>query len=123
MPQWLPILSRGSIILGLATAAVIAIDIPPPRRAGAGRPTPASVNVAKGRRADLKGSPREGTDCAPSRHFIPGTNGFNRPKRHYAKRSISACASAISGISGVGEKPSSAGASTAWASAGRPVDW
>ena len=35
----------------------------------------------------------------------------------------SACASAISGISGVGVKPSSVGASTAWASTGRPVDW
>ena len=34
----------------------------------------------------------------------------------------SACASAISGISGVGAKPSSAGARTAWASAGRAVD-
>jgi hypothetical protein len=34
-----------------------------------------------------------------------------------------ACASAISGISGVGAKPSSAGARTAWASTGRPVDW
>jgi len=34
----------------------------------------------------------------------------------------SACASAISGISGVGKKPSSAGARTAWASTGRPVD-
>ncbi len=33
------------------------------------------------------------------------------------------CASAISGISGVGEKPSRAGARTAWASAGRPIDW
>jgi len=35
----------------------------------------------------------------------------------------SARASAISGISGVGSKPSSAGARTAWASAGRAVDW
>ena len=34
----------------------------------------------------------------------------------------SACASAISGISGVGEKPSSAGSRTACASTGRPVD-
>ena len=34
----------------------------------------------------------------------------------------SACASAISGISGVGEKPSSAGARIAWASTGRAVD-
>jgi hypothetical protein len=32
-----------------------------------------------------------------------------RPKRPYPKRSISACASAISGISGVGEKPLRAG--------------
>jgi hypothetical protein len=45
-----------------------------------------------------------------------------RPERPYAKGSISASASAISGISGVGEKPLSAGASTAPASAGRPVD-
>jgi len=45
-----------------------------------------------------------------------------RPERPYAKRSISACASAISGISGVGEKPSSAGLRMARASAGRPVD-
>ena len=35
----------------------------------------------------------------------------------------SACASAISGISGVGAKPSRAGARRACASAGRPVDW
>jgi hypothetical protein len=34
----------------------------------------------------------------------------------------SAWAAAISGISGVGAKPSSAGARTAWASTGRPVD-
>jgi hypothetical protein len=34
----------------------------------------------------------------------------------------SACASAISGISSVGAKPSSAGARTAWASARRLVD-
>ena len=35
----------------------------------------------------------------------------------------SASASAISGISGIGEKPSRTRARTAWASAGRPVDW
>ena len=35
----------------------------------------------------------------------------------------SACASAISGISGVGAKPSSAGATKVWASAARWVDW
>jgi hypothetical protein len=47
---------------------------------------------------------------------------FTAPGRLYAKRSIRDCASAISGISGVGEKPSSAGASTAWASTRRSVD-
>jgi hypothetical protein len=57
----------------------------------------------------------------------PGRSAFRVPphhcsKRPYAKRSISACASAISSISGVGEKPSSAGARTAWASPKRPVD-
>src|SRR5271157_5598397 len=52
----------------------------------------------------------------------PSTPSKIRPKRPYAKRSISARASAISGISGVGEKPSSAGARTACASVGRPVD-
>ena len=41
----------------------------------------------------------------------------------YASRGRSACASAISGISGVGEKPANAGARTASASAGRPADW
>jgi hypothetical protein len=40
----------------------------------------------------------------------------------YASRDSSACASVISGISGVGEKPSSAGARVARASFGRPVD-
>ena len=38
-------------------------------------------------------------------------------------RIADANAAAISGNSGVGEKPSRAGARTAWASAGRPVDW
>src|SRR5271170_4535424 len=37
--------------------------------------------------------------------------------------SNSAFASAICGNSGVGEKPSSAGPRTSWASTGRPVDW
>jgi len=37
-----------------------------------------------------------------------------RPELPYAKRSISASGSAISGISGVGEKLSSAGARTEW---------
>src|SRR5271155_5230412 len=65
----------------------------------------------------------KGRSQGHSRHSIARENRLHRPERPYAKRSISACASAISGISGVGEKPSSAGASTAWPSAGRPVDW
>ena len=40
-----------------------------------------------------------------------------------ARSDSSACACAISGISGVGAKPSSASPRTAWASTGRPVDW
>jgi hypothetical protein len=50
-------------------------------------------------------------------------NRVHRPRRSYASCDSSTCVSTISGISGVGEKPSSAGARTAWASAGRPVDW
>ncbi len=42
---------------------------------------------------------------------------------HCASAASSARASAISGISGVGAKPSSAGASMARASAGRAADW
>src|ERR1700677_1055391 len=41
--------------------------------------------------------------------------------RAYASAATIVCALAITGISGVGEKPSSAGARTAWASARRPV--
>ena len=44
-------------------------------------------------------------------------------RRAYARVLNSACASAIPGISGVGEKPSSAGGRMACASLGRPVDW
>ena len=50
-------------------------------------------------------------------------SGHYRPKPTYANRADSDIASAISGISEVGANSSSAGASTAWASAGRPVDW
>jgi hypothetical protein len=42
-------------------------------------------------------------------------------KQTYANLADSSIASATSGISSDGEKPSSAGARTAWASAGRPV--
>jgi hypothetical protein len=41
----------------------------------------------------------------------------------YGNRANSACASAISGISGVCTRPSSAGARMSWASTGRAVDW
>ena len=49
-------------------------------------------------------------------------NRLHHSERAYAKRSISAIASAISGISGVGANPSSAGAETAWASRRRFVN-
>jgi hypothetical protein len=68
------------------------------------------------------------------------SSDFSNSKHAYAKRQLAArrsllawdyratsanspCASAISGISGVGVKLSSAGAKTACASTGRPVDW
>jgi hypothetical protein len=44
-------------------------------------------------------------------------------KQTYANLADSSIASAISGISSDGEKPSSAGVRTAWASAGRPIAW
>jgi hypothetical protein len=56
---------------------------------------------------------------SPARAAAP----YRPSRRPYAKRPSSACASAISGISGVGEKPSSAGARMACASLGRPIDW
>ena len=55
-----------------------------------------------------------------------GQLSADRPAPRFApslsSAASSACASAISGISGLGEKPSSAGARAAWASTGRPVD-
>ena len=42
---------------------------------------------------------------------------------HSANAASSACASRSSGISGIGAKPLSAGARTAWASARRSVNW
>jgi hypothetical protein len=58
--------------------------------------------------------------------FQPQESGARLLKRSYPARlessPSSACASAISGISGVGEKPSSARARMAWASEGRAVD-
>ena len=59
---------------------------------------------------------------ASDRVLLGNKTGTTRLGFASASASNSACASAISGISGVGEKPSSAGARTAWASAGRPVD-
>ena len=44
--------------------------------------------------------------------------GLNSPKQTYANCANSDTASVIAGISGVGEKPSSAGARTAWARRG-----
>ena len=58
-----------------------------------------------------------------TRHSRARPNGLHSPKQTYANCANSDTASVISGISGVGEKPSSAGARTAWAPAARPVDW
>src|ERR1700722_13022549 len=60
-------------------------------------------------------------DSCPTKAASEGPE--TRTEQSYAKRFINASASAISGISGVGEKPSSAGPRTAWASIGRAVDW
>ena len=49
-------------------------------------------------------------------------NSHHRPKQTYANSADSDIASAIFGISEVSEKPSNAGARTAWASTGRPFD-
>ena len=81
----------------------------------------ASVDASIGRTADLQGPRTEQPELAGDRAFGVVSPQL-RPNRPYAERSISACASAISGISGVGAKPSSAGARTAWPSAGRAVD-
>ena len=69
----------------------------------------AFVNVLGGWIPSLQWSVRERQDSAQ--------------KQTYANLADSSIASAISGISSDGEKPSSAGARTTWASAGRPVAW
>ena len=71
--------------------------------------------------SDRSGAGCSWADTGPTKAAREGPE--TRPERPYAKRSVNDIASAISGISGVGAKPSSAGARTAWASAGRPVDW
>ena len=69
--------------------------------------TTRGVDVAVGRIPSLQWGVRERQDSAQ--------------KQTYANLADSSIASAISGISSDGEKPLSAGARTAWASAGRPV--
>jgi hypothetical protein len=66
---------------------------------------------------------RAGKDRSPTqiRHSIAARNRPYRPKRLMPVVTSSASASAISGISRVGAKPSSAGARAAWASAGRTL--
>jgi hypothetical protein len=64
----------------------------------------------------------EGPECVPKPLFHR-ERSLHRPKRSYASCDSSASASAISGISGVGAKPSSAEPSTECASAWRRVDW
>ena len=66
------------------------------------------VDIAIGRHA-YSGRPRKDWSSRQSRRSIPlrARSSLHSPKRHLAKRSTSACASMISGISGVGEMPSS----------------
>jgi hypothetical protein len=71
--------------------------------------TTRGVDVAVGRIPSLQWGVRERQDSAQ--------------KQTYANLGDISIASAISGISDVGEKPSSAGASTARASTRRPADW
>ena len=67
----------------------------------------ASTELAASHKADLANRP---------------TSASRARRRAYAKAASSACALAIADISGVGEKPSSAGARTACASTRRSVD-
>lgn len=71
----------------------------------------ATVDVAFGRIAPLHRPPREGPETRPRVHAL------------MSSAASSAFASAISGISDVGAKPSRAGARMPWASTGRAVDW
>jgi hypothetical protein len=73
----------------------------------------------KGGRPTYKARLGKGRSPRHSRHSIASTKYLHRPKRPRAKRSSSACASAISGVC---KKPSSAGARTAWRRrGGRPI--
>ena len=67
----------------------------------------ASTELAASHKADLANRP---------------TSASRARRRTYASAASSACALAIAGISGVGEKPSSASARTARASTRQPVD-
>jgi hypothetical protein len=82
-----------------------------------------ALDAAVGRIAPLQRPPREGPESVPNPPFhCERRVRFTAGSWSYASRDSSASASAISGISGVGAKPSSAGARTACAPVGRPVD-
>jgi hypothetical protein len=78
---------------------------------GRARPSP-DLTGDNGRRAD-RGSRREEPESDGDGHSVLRVPPHHCPKRAYANLERSASASAISGISGVGEKPLSAGARTA----------
>jgi uncharacterized protein (UPF0335 family) len=91
-------------------------------------------NAAIGRRAGQQGLPWKARCPARSGRSHSAALGPRRKRGLAVRESLlgldycaisasSACASAISGISGVGEKPSSASARTAWASVARAVGW
>ena len=82
----------------------------------------AAVDVGLGGKCACRCCPGKDRSPRKSCYSITRAKYSHRPERPYANRSISASASAILGISGVGAKPSSAGVRTACAAAGRPVD-
>ena len=72
----------------------------------------------KGGKRAYEGPSRKDRTPGENRRSTASAEWASPPEAAYAKRSISACAPAISGISGVGVKPSSAGARTAFARQG-----
>ena len=64
----------------------------------------------------------DATQVSPDQGMIVGSEARKKGFTDDVSAARSVCASAISGNSGVGEKPLSADASTAWASAGRSVE-
>jgi hypothetical protein len=80
-----------------------------------------------GAKRDLQVSSTLDLCCTGLRGSVEVGSAYRRaepfPADHCASEASNSSASLISGISGVGKKPSRAGTRTSWASAGRAVDW